>query len=168
MDKFHPFYGDFPVRYVRHCHFGSHKIPLNPIENHHFPMVFLWFSYGFPIFFMLNPHGFLGLPGLPGLFPPWIAPSPDQTPGILRSGGIWAASGEKKIKHIWFIHVYVWPISGLYIVYTLYMSDHSMLSGISCFFWYPDPTLQIHPILSPISWCSDRVTEWPLYMVLEF
>ena len=37
----------------------SHKIPL----NHHFPMVFLWSSYGFQHPMVVQPHGFpqLGL-----------------------------------------------------------------------------------------------------------
>ena len=32
----------------------SHEIPL----NHHFPMVFLWFSYGFPMVFLWFSYGF--------------------------------------------------------------------------------------------------------------
>ena len=41
--KIHYFYGHFPVRYGSLPEGTSHKIQL----NHHFPMVFLWFSYGF-------------------------------------------------------------------------------------------------------------------------
>ena len=37
--------GHFPLLFVCSPEGKSH---LNPMKNHHFPMVFLWFSYGFP------------------------------------------------------------------------------------------------------------------------
>ena len=32
--------------------------PIKPPWNHHFPMVFLWFSYGFPMIFLWFSYGF--------------------------------------------------------------------------------------------------------------
>ena len=36
-------------------HYQRVIIPLNPIENHHFPMVFPWCSHGFPIIYRQSP-----------------------------------------------------------------------------------------------------------------
>ena len=38
--------GDLNHSYI--SHYQRLFPPLNPITNHHVPMVFLWFSYGFP------------------------------------------------------------------------------------------------------------------------
>ena len=45
-------------RYVQLPDGRSHKIPL----NHHFPMVFLWLSYGFPMMYTLSRKA-MGRPG---------------------------------------------------------------------------------------------------------
>ena len=88
---------------------------LNPIKtplNHHFPMVFLWFSYRFLIFFGIPPdvkHSSAGAG--PHLQPEWP---------VLRAAEQAAAGAWPRFHHRWIwngafdINMKIITISGLY------------------------------------------------------
>ena len=67
------------------------KTPLNPIGNHHFPMVFPWFSHGFPRVFLWCFQWFCpGYPySPPPLTPPWIPGALDEVAGEEETNKPW-------------------------------------------------------------------------------
>ena len=136
----------------------SHYQGVNPIKipwNHHFPMVFLWFSYGFPMVSygfpmvfqrvklwstktreMPRPSSAARSVASPPLSRPWWRHR--KSPGDLAPWHL----GLYKYRYLWYIYIYIWCIYiydmiyiyifiYIYIIWCIYLKKY-----IYIYIWY--------------------------------